>query len=51
MTHNWGGITLQTALARLWADAFYPDILVWPELWDQESARKSLPTTYEALYG
>ena len=50
MTHNWGGISLQTALARLWVDALSPDILCWHELWDIESARAAVPLAYETSW-
>ena len=49
MTHNWGGIALQTALARLWVEALSPDILCWHELWDLESTQKAIPPAYETL--
>ena len=51
MTHNWGGIVLQTGLARLWVDALCPDVLCWHELWDIGSARAAIPPSYEALWG
>ena len=50
MTHNWGGIALQTALARLWVEALSPDVLCWQELWDKASARAAIPLAYEALW-
>ena len=50
MTHNWGGIVLQTALARLWVDALSPDILCWHELWDVSAARAAVPPAYEAMW-
>ena len=50
MTHNWGGIVLQTALARLWVEALSADILRRHELWDIESARMAVPPAYEALW-
>ena len=50
MTHNWGGITLQTALARLWVEALQPDVLCWHELWDHAAAQQAIPPTYETLW-
>ena len=50
MTHNWGGITLQTALARLWVEALQPDVLCWHELWDHAAAQHAIPPTYETLW-
>ena len=50
MTHNWGGITLQTALARLWVEDLQPHVLCWHELWDQGVARLAIPTSYESIW-
>ena len=50
MTHNWGGIALQTALARLWVEALQPDVLCWHELWDRAAARLAIPATYETIW-
>ena len=50
MTHNWGGSTLQTALARLWVEALGPDVLCLQELWDKAAARAAVPPAYEALW-
>ena len=50
MTHNWGGIALQTALARLWVEALQPDVLCWHELWDHAAARLAIPPSYESIW-
>ena len=50
MTHNWGGITLQTALAHLWVEALNPDVLCYHELRDLKSTSLAIPHAYETLW-